>query len=88
MSKATVEFSTRAANQLDDLENEDAERIVSKLDDVTWNPEHYLHGRRMRGQPVYSLRVDDFRVIIDWKRDVDPEVLFIRRIGKRDNVYE
>lgn len=88
MSKATVEFSTRAANQLDDLENEDAERIVSKLDDVTWNPEHYLRGCRMRDQPVYSLRVGDFRVIIDWKRDVDPEVLFIRRIGNRDNVYE
>ena len=88
MAKATVEFSTRAADQLEGLETEHAERIVSKLDDVTWNPEHYLRGRRMTNTPFYSLRVGDFRVIIDWRRDVDPEVLFVQRVGKRDSVYD
>ena len=88
MAEATVEYSTRAVDQLEDLENEDAERIVSKLDDVTWNVEHYLQGRQMTGEPHYSLRVGDHRVIIDWRRDEDPEVLFIRRVGKREGVYK
>jgi mRNA interferase RelE/StbE len=88
MAKATVEYSTRAVDQLDDLETEDAERIISKLDDVTWNVEHYLQGRRMTGEPHYSLRVGDYRVVIDWQRNKDPEVLFVRRVGHRSSVYE
>lgn len=88
MAKATVEYSTRAVNQLEDLEAENAERIVSKLDDVVWNVDHYLQGRKLTGQPYYSLRVGDYRVIIDWRRDEDPEVLFVREIGPRKNVYD
>ena len=88
MAEAEVEFSTRATDQLEDLETETAERILSKLDDVTWNIEHYLQGRRMTGQPHYSLRVGDYRVIIDWQRDEDPEVLFVRRVAHRSNVYD
>ncbi len=88
MGRAEIEYSTRAVDQLDRLETEDAERIVSKLDDVTWNVEHYLRGRRMSGEPHYSLRVGDYRVIIDWRRNEDFEVVFIRQIGHRSNVYE
>lgn len=88
MAKAEVEFSSRAVDQLDDLETEIAERIVSKLDNVVWNPEHYLKGRRMTGQPHYSLRVGDYRAIIDWRRNTEPEVLFVRRVAHRSNVYD
>lgn len=34
MAKVEVEYSQQAAEQLEDLEQEIAERIVSKLDDV------------------------------------------------------
>lgn len=88
MAKATVEYSTRAVGQLEDLETEDAERIVSKLDDVTWNVEHYLRGRQMTGEPHYSLRVGDYRVVIDGRRNENPEVLFVRRIAHRSTVYD
>ena len=88
MAKAEVEFSTRATNQLEDLENEIGERILSKLDDAVWNPEHYLKGRRMTGQPYYSLRVGDYRAVIDWRRNEDPEVLFVRKVGHRRNIYD
>jgi mRNA interferase RelE/StbE len=88
MAEATVEYSTRAVDQLEDLETEDAERITSKLDDVIWNVEHYLQGRQMTGEPFYSLRVGDYRAIIDWRRDEDPEVLFVRRVAHRSDVYE
>ncbi|HET7325457.1 MAG TPA: type II toxin-antitoxin system RelE/ParE family toxin [Halococcus sp.] len=88
MARAEIEYSTRAVDQLERLETEDAERIVSKLDDVTWNVEHYLRGRRMSGEPHYSLRVGDHRVVIDWQRNKTPEVLFVRRVGHRSNVYD
>lgn len=88
MANATVEFSTRATDQLEDLETEIAERVVSKLDDVVWNPEHYFNGRRMTSEPYYSLRVGDYRAVIDWRHNEDPEVLFVRRVAHRKNIYE
>ncbi|EMA56218.1 type II toxin-antitoxin system RelE family toxin [Halococcus thailandensis] len=88
MARAEVEYSTRAVDQLEDLETEDAERIVAKLDNVRWNVEHYLHGRQMTGHPHYSLRVGDQRVIIDWQRNKTPKVLFVQRVGHRSNVYD
>lgn len=88
MANATVEYSTRAIDQLEALETADAERIVSKLDDVMWNVEHYLRGRKMTGEPYHSLRVGDYRVIIDWRRDEDPDVLFVRRVAHRSDVYK
>lgn len=88
MARAEVEYSSRAVEQLEKLETEVAERIVSKLDDVTWNVEHYLRGRRMTGEPFYSLRIGDYRAIVDWRRDTEPEVLFVRRVAHRSNVYE
>jgi mRNA interferase RelE/StbE len=84
MAKATVEFGSRAADQLEDLETETAQRIVSKLDDVTWNPDHYL--RALSGRDGYRLRVGDYRVLIDWRRDEDE--LFVHEVGHRRNVYD
>ena len=88
MAKAEIEYSTRAVEQLEKLETETAGRITSKLDDVTWNVEHYLRGRKMTNSPFHSLRVGDYRVIIDWRRDEDPDVLFVRRLGDREGVYK
>lgn len=88
MGKADIEYSSRAVEQLEQLETEPSERIISKLDDVAWNPEHYLKRRKMAGSEYYSLRVGDYRVIIDWRRNETPEVLFVRRVGHRRNVYE
>ncbi|XVH33875.1 type II toxin-antitoxin system RelE family toxin (plasmid) [Haloferacaceae archaeon DSL9] len=86
MAKAEVEYSQQAADQLEDLERETATRIVSKLDDVVWKPDHFL--KRLSGSEYYRLRVGDYRVIIDWKRDESPEVLFVRRLGHRRNIYD
>lgn len=86
MAKAEVEYSQQAADQLESLEPETAQRIVKKLDNVVWKPDHYL--KRLRDSPYYRLRVGDYRVIIDWRRDEDPEVLFVRDVGHRRNIYE
>lgn len=78
-----MEYSQRAANWLKDAENHIAERIIGKIEDIQDYPEHYL--KRLSNSPHYRLRVGDYRVIIDWQKDED--IMFIREIGKRDNVY-
>jgi mRNA interferase RelE/StbE len=64
--QADVEISTRAMEQLDDFDPPVRERILSKFDDLAWNSDHYLGGRRLTNEPFYSLRVGDYRAIIDW----------------------
>jgi mRNA interferase RelE/StbE len=79
-----VVVSDDAADWLRDAEPDVRDRIVSKLDDITDFPEHYL--KRLRGAPYHRLRVGDYRVIIDWRKD--DEELFVREIGHRRNVYD
>lgn len=81
---AEVEYSDRAVDQLEDLERETAERIVSKLDEVADFPGHFL--KRLQNSPYYRLRVGDYRAEIDWRQD--DEVLFVRRVGHRDGFYK
>lgn len=42
----------------------------------------------MIGYPHHLLCVGDSRMITDWQRGEDPEMLFIRRIAHRSNVYD
>jgi mRNA interferase RelE/StbE len=81
---AEVQVSERAADWLGDAESEVRDRILSKLEDTGDFPDHFL--KRLRGRDEYRLRVGDYRVIIDWRRDDD--VLFVREIGHRRNVYD
>ena len=80
---ADVEYSARAADQLEELERETAERIVSKLDEASDFPRHFL--KRLRNSQYHRLRVGDYRAEIDWREDDD--VLFVRRVGHRDGFY-
>lgn len=57
---------------------------MSKLRDITDFPDHFL--TRLSGSEYYRLRVGDYRVIIDWRKD--DEELFVREIGHRRNVYD
>ena len=79
-----VVVSDRAADWLRDAEPEARDRIMKKLHDITDFPDHYL--KRLSGSPYYRLRVGDYRVIIDWRKE-DNE-LFVRDIGHRRNVYD
>jgi len=79
-----VVVSDRAADWLRDAEPDVRNRIMSKLEDVVDFPDHYL--KRLSSSPYYRLRVGDYRVIIDWRKDDDE--LFVREIGHRRNVYD
>lgn len=86
MVKAEVEYSDQAIDDLDGFEDHIAQRIVSKFDDVVWNPDHYLNP--LTGSPYYKLRVGDYRAVVDRLRNEDPEVLFVREVGHRRNIWD
>jgi len=78
-----LEYTATIQETLDQLEREDARRIVSKLDDVLAFPDHFLD--RLKDHPGYKLRVGDFRVLIDW--DKDSETLYAIDVFERKREY-
>lgn len=83
---AEIDVSERAADWLRDAEPDVRDRIMKKLRSIEDFPDHYL--KRLSGSPYHRLRIGDYRAIIDWQRDEDPEVLFVREIGPRRNIYD
>lgn len=62
-----VVLTETVVETLEQFETEDAERIISKLEDVEDFPDHFLD--RLQNHPGYRLRVGDFRVLIDWDKE-------------------
>lgn len=78
-----VVLTETSVETLDQFETEDAERIISKLEEVGDFPAHFLD--RLKNHPGYKLRVGDFRVLIDW--DKNNEVLYAIDVFERTNEY-
>lgn len=81
---ADVEFTDKAIEQLEGLENNVSERILKKLEEVKDWPGHYLES--LQGYPLHKLRVGDYRVIVDW--DQKKKVIHVHKVGHRRNVYK
>ena len=81
---AGIEYSSRAADWLRDAEPDVREQVMSKLEQAGDWPDHFLDA--LSGVPYYKIRAGDYRAIVDWRREED--VLFVRRIGHRRNVYD
>lgn len=78
-----LEYAATIQETLEQLETEDARRIVKKLDDILDFPDHYLD--RLKSHPGYKLRVGDYRVLVDW--DKDDEMLYAIDVFERKREY-
>ena len=78
-----VEVTEAALDDLEELEKETRQRIISKLEDVTDFPEHYLDG--LSNFPGDKIRVGDFRLITD--RDREEEVIYVVAVLERKHDY-
>lgn len=83
---ADVEYSDRAAQWLRDAEPDVSEQVLKRIDQARDFPDHFL--KRQSGSKHYSLRAGDYRAIIDWQRNENPELLFVRELGHRRNIYD
>ena len=76
-------YSDRAADDLASLYATTAKRIKKRLDAVKSDPHIYV--KRLGGVKLFSLRVGDYRVIMDIKNN--KMIIFVVTIGHRREVY-
>lgn len=79
-----LRFDKKALETLHHLETQIRERIWNKLQQSKKDPLHFLeHLTEING---YTLRVGDYRVIIDL--DQRNRIMWVVKIGHRKNVYD
>ena len=79
-----VIFSQKAEKQLDKLERKTAERVILTLERIIIRPQAYV--KRLVGCHYYSLRVGDYRLILDIQED--KLIIFVIELGHRKNIYK
>jgi mRNA interferase RelE/StbE len=76
-------YSDRFFKQLSKLNKDLQKRIVSTLERCRIRP--YAHVKKLVG-PYYSLRVGDYRIIMDIKED--KLFIFVIEVGHRKKIYK
>lgn len=79
-----VEFSKIAEKQFYKLDKNVQIRITSALERCRVRP--HAHVKKLVNNPYFSLRVGDYRVILDIRED--KLVIFVIEVGHRRNIYK
>jgi mRNA interferase RelE/StbE len=77
-------FTDKASKQLKKLEKNNQERIIIALERIRIRPE--THVTKLIGDPGYKLRVGNYRVFLDIKKE--KLIVLVLLIGHRKNIYE
>jgi mRNA interferase RelE/StbE len=78
-----IEYGPSALDDLDDLPARERAQILRKIERLR----HGLHGNIKHlhdAEAAYRLRMGDYRILFD----VESDVIVIRRIGNRKDVYD
>ena len=78
-----IEYGPSALADLDDLPARERVQVLRKIERL----EHGLHGNIKHlhnAEAAYRLRMGDYRILFD----VESDVIVIRRIGNRKDVYD
>lgn len=78
-----VIWSEKSKLTLKSLDKVTSSRIVAKVESIKESPLDYV--KHLVGVPVYSLRVGDYRVIMDIKNK--EMIIFVIKVGHRSKVY-
>ncbi len=84
MTDYEVKWTESSVKGLEELNKADSERILEKMRIVSKNPFHYV--KRLKGVPLYSLRIGKYRVIMSIERN--RLVILIMDVGNKNNVYD
>lgn len=79
-----IRLSDTATANLKALDKKVASRIIRKIEAIRDNPLAFV--KRLSGVPLFSLRVGDYRVIMDIRNN--QMLIFVVRIGHRRKFYE
>lgn len=81
----TIEFTTRAARDLQAIPRPDQVRVAKRIDGLAENPRPYGVRKLDGAEGLYRIRVGDFRII--YSMEDRRLVVTMIRIGNRRDVY-
>ncbi len=76
-------WSERSRKDLSELDAKVSNRIIAKLESIKEQPFSYI--KHLVGIPLYSLRVGEYRIILDIKNK--QLLIFVVKIGHRKIIY-
>ena len=79
----SVIFHKKAKDQFKKLENKLQQRISAHLERIKIRPHHFV--KKLVGSSLYSLRVGEYRVILDIQNKV--LIIYVFEIGHRSKIY-
>jgi len=79
-----LSFTDTFKRQFAKLEKQFQQRIISALGRIKIRPEYFV--TRLVGSHYYKLRVGDYRVILDLKKD--KLIILVIEVGHRKNIYK
>lgn len=79
-----IEIAPTAQKQLEKLNKTMQERILAALERIRVRPYRFV--RKPSGSGLYSLRVGDYRIILDIQKD--RLLILVIKIGHRQNIHE
>jgi len=80
----SIDFSIKAEKQFSKLNQKLKERIVKSLERIRIKPQSHI--KKLVGVPFFSLRVGDYRVILDVNEG--KLIILVIEMGYRKNVYK
>jgi len=78
-----VLLTTKAKKQLHKLDEFLRNRIISSLERCRIRPQ--AHIKKLVGSPLFSLRVGDFRIILEIQKK--KLIIYVLEMGPRKNIY-
>lgn len=79
-----IEWTKRASEQLDKLDNFISKRILKKIDELINDP-FSRDVKKLKGEKAFRLRVGDFRVILEIEKE--NKRITVIELGHRRNIY-
>ena len=81
-----IEISDDAWRSFRKLDKLTAQRIYTKLKEIASSENPFIYVKRLTGIALFSLRIGDYRIILDIKRK--NLIILVLKVGRRKNVYD
>ncbi len=81
-----IEIYDDARQSFRKLDKLTAQRIYTKLKEIASSENPFIYVKRLTGIALFSLRVGDYRIILDIKRN--SLIILVLKLGRRKNVYD
>ena len=79
-----IKWSNTAEKQLSRIDNKNAQKIVTKLEEITVDP--HVSTEKLAGFDLRKLRVGNYRVILGIEGQ--KMIIFVVEVGHRSKIYK